>query len=199
MEIWKEVPGYDGRYLVSNMGRAKHAAGKWERKYIEERLLTVSFKGRYPTIGLYKEGKTRTVSIHRLVAQLFVPNPDNKPEVNHKDENKQNARADNLEWVTRLENMHYGTAIARKVANTDYKARSQNEAWRKCFDRDRSYSYRPIIQYDKDWNEIKRWKSIQSVKEEGMYPNHVSKVCRGKRKTAYGCYWKYETEEKREA
>ena len=108
VEIWKDIPGYEGRYQVSNMGRVKSLPkrkGRGLGYVIDESILRHSVNSRgYCNIVLCKDGKTKTFSIHRLVAENFIGNPDNLPEVDHKDRNKVNNRVDNLRWVTISEN-----------------------------------------------------------------------------------------------
>ena len=99
MEIWKEIPDYEGLYWVSNQGRAKN-------KYNKLLKLGTDCKG-YMKIWLTKDGKQKSFRFHRLVATLFIPNPNNLPEVNHIDENKANNCATNLEWCTRSYNVNH--------------------------------------------------------------------------------------------
>lgn len=109
-EIWKPVKGYEGEYEVSNLGRVKSLP----RKTTSGKLLKYSDNGNgYQHLVLTKNGSQRDFYVHRLVAQTFIPNPDNLPEVNHKDENKANNCVDNLEWCNKKYNMNYGTAIKR--------------------------------------------------------------------------------------
>ena len=101
-EIWKDVIGYEGIYQISNFGKLKSF-----KKDKNGRILSnVNKNGWYLTVVLSKSGnkEIKTMRIHRMVAEYFIPNPDNKPEVNHKDMNKQNNHVDNLEWCTRKEN-----------------------------------------------------------------------------------------------
>ena len=104
-EIWKYIDGYEGLYKVSNLGRVKSLN---YRRSGKERMLKPGNTGDgYLFVILYKNGKIKYFTIHRLVANAFLENPDHKSDVNHKDENKTNNRVDNLEWVTRKENINY--------------------------------------------------------------------------------------------
>lgn len=110
-EIWKEIEGYSGRYEISNMGRVKSYAQ--DRKNGKIKTGNPTFKG-YRTILLYDgKGNSKWHPVHRLVASAFIDNPTNLPQVNHKDENKANNTADNLEWCTNEYNMNYGTRNQR--------------------------------------------------------------------------------------
>ncbi|WAX14850.1 DNA endonuclease [Enterococcus phage EF36P1] len=105
-EVWKDVAGYEGLYQVSNLGRVKRATtGKVLKGYKN----TTEYLG----VNLCKNGKHKTHKIHRLVAQAFIPNPENKPQVNHIDEDKTNNMASNLEWMTAKENSNHGTRNER--------------------------------------------------------------------------------------
>ena len=109
-EVWKDIEGYEGLYQVSTCGNIKSLAKPRKngngRSYIQkEKLLKQSFTSTgYKKVELYKDGKRKSFKVHRLVAIAFIPNPDNKPEVNHIDGNKINNNIDNLEWVTSSEN-----------------------------------------------------------------------------------------------
>lgn len=114
-EIWKDCKGYEGLYQVSNIGRV------WNVK--EQRYLKGGLKQNgYCRVTLRcRNGKQKTENIHRLVALAFLPNPDNLPCVNHKDENKQNNHIDNLEWCSYAYNNSYGTRTARAAETKKYK------------------------------------------------------------------------------
>lgn len=104
-EIWKDVKGYEGIYQVSNLGRikslrrkCKHSNGRVFRTVPEKIMTPIVQKNGYVYIGLCKNGVVKRCRLHRVVAIAFLENPDNLPEVNHKDENKQNNAATNLKW-----------------------------------------------------------------------------------------------------
>lgn len=109
-EIWKDIKGYEGLYHISNLGRVKNANGL---------ILSSANNGKgYCIVSLYRNGKQKTHRIHRLVAIAFIPNPNNLPEVNHKDEKKENNEVSNLEWCTHDYNCNYGTKNERQSRTT---------------------------------------------------------------------------------
>lgn len=113
-EIWKDIPGYEGLYQVSSLGRVKslqryirYSTGRVQ--LLPERILKNSQQSTgYYTVGLYDSNhKSKTLSVHRLVATTFLDNPNNLPEVNHSDGDKSNNAVTNLEWCTELYNNHH--------------------------------------------------------------------------------------------
>lgn len=175
-EIWRDVKGYEGLYQVSSEGRVKSLERK-DRfgRTVKERILNpgVNRYG-YPMVCLYVGGKRKMLKVHRLVCQAFHDNPENKPEVNHINENKNDNRAHNLEWSTRKENINHGTRNER-AAKGIAKALSK-----------------PVGQYTRDGELIKIWPSAIEVKRQaGFSYGNISEVAKGKRKTAYGFIWKY--------
>ena len=107
-EIWKDIIGFEGIYEISNLGRI--------RRIKTGRILsTRRSDGWYITVTLYKDKKKYGKLLHRLVAETFVPNPYNLPEVNHIDEDKINNRADNLEFCDHKYNINYGGCIDRAI------------------------------------------------------------------------------------
>lgn len=107
-EIWKPVKGWEGRYEVSNLGRVKSAQGKNKGK-----ILSQNSQQGYMQVFLSQKGIGRNHLVHRLVAEAFIPNPLNLPQVNHKDETRSNNKVDNLEWCTQIYNVNYGTRLRR--------------------------------------------------------------------------------------
>lgn len=165
MEIWKDVIGYEGLYKISNLGRVKSFV-----RCTEGKILNILFdKKGYPKSHLTKDGKTKYVNIHRLVAKAFITNTENKPCINHIDGNKENNSVDNLEWSTYSENNKhaYDNGLRRK---TKIK----------------------IEQYSLDGKFIKEWDSALDVQNElKIAKSNIASVCKGKRKTTGGYIWKY--------
>ena len=110
MEEWRDIKGYEGKYMVSNLGRFKSL--NYRRTGKEKILEGYPDKDGYLYVNLCKDGKGKQCMIHRLVAMAFIPNPDNLPEVNHKDENPKNNRVENLEWCSRQYNVDYSLSKA---------------------------------------------------------------------------------------
>ena len=109
MEKWKDIEDYEGRYQISNLGRVKSLKRKTFRYIRESSIIMKPLKGdgRYFQISLWKNGKDKKMYIHRLVGIYFIPNPDNKPQVNHTDGNRLNNHVKNLEWSTGSENIKH--------------------------------------------------------------------------------------------
>lgn len=121
-EIWKDIPGYEGYYQVSNIGNVKslERKDKLGRK-VRSKIITpiVTSKG-YLEVGLYKDGNRHIFKIHRLVGLAFIPTVKDKNEINHIDENKQNNMVDNLEWCNRSENVNHGNRTTKMATTTGY-------------------------------------------------------------------------------
>jgi hypothetical protein len=111
MEEWKDIEGYEGLYQVSNHGRVKSF------KYGKEKILkgSITTKG-YLQVYLHKDNKIKRFNGHRLIAIHFIPNPDNKPQVNHIDGNKLNNNISNLEWNTQSENLNHAFDTGLKIS-----------------------------------------------------------------------------------
>ena len=114
-EIWRKIPGVPDYYEVSNLGRTRSldhdTPTKHGFRHFKGRVLKQ--KENYQGYLVFGYGSSHTMYVHRAVALAFIPNPNNYPEINHKDENKHNNCVDNLEWCSRLYNVHYGTALKR--------------------------------------------------------------------------------------
>lgn len=167
-EIWKDIKDYEGLYQVSNLGRVKSLNYRHTGR---ERVMEPSkHKVGYLLVSLCKDGKQKTFLIHRLVAEDFIPNPENKPEVNHKSENKQDNRVENLEWVWHKDNCNHGTRNKRVA-----KAQSKT-----------------VIQFSKTGEFIREWESLHEIERQlGYFIQNISKCCLGQTKSAYGYFWKY--------
>lgn len=181
MERWKDINGLEGRYQISNYGRVKslqrfvYAPQCGGSRKVKERILRprISKKG-YCTISLNKKDGGFASSVHRLVAVYFIPNPEDKPQVNHKDENPSNNNILNLEWCTRSYNINYGTCKERiGKANKNQLSTSKKTA-----------------QYSKKGKLIKIYPSQKEAQRDGFLQTNISACCLGKRKTAGGFIWK---------
>ena len=126
-EIWKDVPGYEGIYIVSNLGNLKSLDRYITRNdgitYLKRGKIIqpVENKDGYLQCKLCRDGECHTTRVHRIVANAFIANPNNLPEINHKDCNRKNNHVDNLEWTTHLENVQYSTNLGH------YKTKSGAE------------------------------------------------------------------------
>lgn len=172
MEEWRNIEDYDD-YQVSNLGRVKSL------KYGKERIVKPhTINGGYLNICLSKNSKKNWYLVHRLVAEAFIPNPNNLPFINHRDECKTNNIVDNLEWCTRQYNNTYGTCIQRMVKKK-----------RGIYNTKKS---KTVFQYTLDGEFVKEFPSVAEVERQLGYNNsNISECCLGKRKTAYGYIWKY--------
>lgn len=169
MEIWKKIK-INSNYEISNYGNVRsldhyNTNGKTIILYKGKKLNPVIIRGYYRVVI---DGKQ--LYIHRLVAEHFLENPNNLPQVNHKDENKLNNFVENLEWCTHDYNVNYGTRNNRA----------------------RISKLKPILQYDKNGNFIKEWFGIKNASESlNINQSNIGECCRNKRKTAGGYSWKF--------
>ena len=185
-EMWKDIPGYEGKYQVSNTGEVKslNYNGSGKTKLLKQSTIKYGYK----RVGLCKNNKQKYYLVHRLVAITFIPNPNDLLVVNHKDENPSNNNVNNLEWCTQKYNVNYGTAIKRSSENR--KGEKNPLYGKKGGD---SPNAKPILMYDKEGEFIRRFNSIVDVNEYfGKYVSgNVSSCLTGKRPTAYGFIFIY--------
>ena len=131
-EEWKDIKGFEGKYMVSNTGKVKSL--NYNKTGKEKILEGVDYGYGYLYVVLYKDGKGKPCRINRLVAMAFIPNPDNLPEVNHKDKIRTNNNVENLEWCTSQYNVEYSQAKAvigiNKVSGLIVEFPSAHEASR---------------------------------------------------------------------
>lgn len=171
-EIWKDISGYEGLYQVSNLGRVKRVLfiNNQITKSTDKILKLIKERGGYVHVNLYKNNTSKRYLVHRLVANAFIDNPDNLPQVNHKNEIKDDNRSQNLEWCTNLYNNNYGTKKERLA-----KVRMKR-----------------VRQYDRNGNVVKDWDSI-SMAEKELNIDHscILRCCKLRQKTAGGFIWRY--------
>ena len=163
MEIWKDIIGYEGRYQISNLGNVKSFTRTEEGFMMKAHLI----KGYYSVkLSNGHRGDKKESAIHRLVAQAFIPNPDNKPQVNHIDGNKHNNNAENLEWVTNGENGKHAFKNHLREHTTLYKKVK-------------------VVYKD---GSVKIFKSMQEAATDlGVTRQAVTRCCRGLQRTVKGC------------
>lgn len=138
-EIWRPVVGYEGLYEVSSYGRVR-SLDRYDsmNRFLRGRILRLFTDGLgYLSAHLSSNGKVKSFLVHRLVAQAFIPNPDNLPQVNHIDENPSNDNVDNLEWCDGKYNVNYGTRIDRirdtAIKNGSWSGLSKEEYQKKWY------------------------------------------------------------------
>jgi len=176
-EEWKDVKGYENYYQVSNIGRVK----RLERTviscnggtlYFKEIILKTWIAGNgYECIKFRVNGIGKHKLVHRLVSDAFIDNPNKFLEVNHKDEDKHNNNVENLEWCTRMYNMHYGTGRQRAAEKQKRK---------------------PVIQIDAEGKTINKYAStLEASNKTGYSRGNISGVCHGYYKQAYGYRWEF--------
>lgn len=176
-ELWLPVVGYEGLYEDSNLGRVKSL--NYNHTGTERVLRERKNNNGYLYITLYKDGKAKTHRVHRLVAESFIPNPYNLPEVNHLDENPLNNRVSNLQWCDRSYNINYGSRnvkVAKVLTNHPSKSK-------------------PVLQYTVDGELVREWPSTHEAQRQGGYTQtSISACCLGKLKTYKGFIWRYKKE-----
>lgn len=190
-EIWKAVVGYEGLYEVSNLGRVRsldrttqsfHKGFNIIRNVpVKGKILSIKKqKSGYLSVSLYKNGIQKYPTIHRLVAEAFLQNPDNLPQVNHKDEDKTNNRVENLEFCTAKYNSHY------------------SKTWENGLPKAYEVTSKPVLQFTKSGEFIAEYSSTcEAERQTGIKQTNISKCCLGRKsyKSAGNYIWKYKTDE----
>lgn len=184
-EVWKDIPGYEGIYQASNLGRIKSVkridlgGRKWPEKIMSQSIV----KG-YAKVGLHHARINKQMSVHRLVALAFIPNPSNLPQINHKDENPLNNHVENLEWCDCLYNMTYGTRVARA-------AKKHSETMKGIIPRPETMKRTAKISLLTGETLEIFASASEAARKNGVSESKISMVCNGKRKTAGGYKWCY--------
>lgn len=180
VEVWKDIEGFEGLYEVSDQGRVRSLDRMTERIRSDGSSHMMRVKGKikipherngYLYVDLYIGHKrAKCVDLHIIVAKAFVPNPQNLPEVNHKDENKHNNLPCNLEWCDHKYNINYATG-----------------KWRKAIPRRKR-----VEQLTLDGRHVAFYESVCKITRlKGYSQGNISGVCRGETHTAYGYRWRY--------
>ena len=165
----KDIPNYNGDYLASEDGRIYSTL-------INKYLKPYKDKKGYMVVHL-KDGIKK---VHRLIAMTFLDNPDNLPQVNHRDENKENNRVENLEWCDNKYNSNYGTKgerLSKALINNDERSKK-------------------VLQYTRDGKLVKEWPSVMEAERNGYIHCHIVRCCNNVKgfKTHKGYIWKYKFE-----
>ena len=167
MEVWKDIPSYEGKYQISNKGRVKSLPRneKFCKRSEEVILKAFACGSGYQEVILRNNGKRKPKLIHRMVAEAFVPNPAGKGEVNHKDGNKDNNEHSNLEWVTPKENIKHA-----------YDVLEHKRLGRKVL----------CVETKEVFDSLK-----DAADKKGLQLSLIWKCCNGKQHTTGGYHWAY--------
>lgn len=193
-EIWKPIEGWEGLYEISNLGRVRGVEkvtpfGSRTKTYHMRLLTPCVGKRGYYVVALNHNNKAKTYTLHRLIAKAFIPNPENKPCIDHIDGNKLNNKIDNLRWCTYKENSN--NPITRKKMSTSTK-----KNWNiGLFENRNNITYRKVGQYTKNGILLMVYNSIKEASEQtNINASSITCVCTGrnpKRHTAGGFIWKH--------
>lgn len=157
MEIWRDIKGYEGLYQISNLGRVRSL--NYKRTGRTQIMKLGTYPNGYKMVDLKKNHKRKAYLVHRLVAQAFIPNLNNYPEVNHRDENKANNTVENLEWCTHIYNQMYGTKRKRQGVSRGKKVLCVTTG-------------------------IEYYSAYEAMRKTGVHHANISKCCNGQYKSA---------------
>lgn len=183
--MYKDIERYKGKYQIDENGNVKSLNYRGNTK-TEKNLKPLLRNNGYLYVDLYDfNGMSHKENIHRLVAEVFIPNPLKLPCVNHKDENKTNNNKNNLEWCTHKYNSNYGTNPQRLSENAKAKP-----TWQKAVEKSKI----KVKQLTLNDELIKIWDSFADIAREFNIQNasNIVACCKGKKKTSYGYKWNYE-------
>lgn len=171
-EIWKDIKGYEGLYQISNLGNVKSL--NYRNTRVKKNLTPKINKDGYLWVELRKNTIPKPLLVHRLVGMEFIPNPNNYPEINHKDENKANNNVENLEWCTRTYNVLYSLD---KHPKRRHGVKKVNEN---------------VVQKTLDGEVFEIYSNSLDAARKNKYSQwSILECCRGNRKTAYGYKWEF--------
>ena len=181
MEEWKDIPAYQGKYQVSNLGNVKSL--NYNRTGEEKILKPVKGRDNYLHVYLCKNGKQKNIKIHRLVAEAFIPKIDGKEFVDHIDGNRQNNNVNNLRWCTQAENNSFD--LARKHMSEAKQGR-KNYMYGKTGKLHHRSKAVLCIELNKIFGS-----AMEVQRKLGIPHSNISDCCNGKCKSAGGYHWKF--------
>lgn len=193
-EIWKPIAGYEGYYEVSNLGRVKsverHVKQGNSTRYVKEKIKSQHLMtSGYPSVALYKNRKEKIIPIHILVARAFIPNPENKPNVDHINTDKTDYRIENLRWVTPKENSNNELTLQHCRENT-YSKESLRKRLETRKAGNTATAPKTVFQYTKEGVFIKEFYSMQEAEKEiGVNHNSIRRALNDYTQSAGGYLW----------
>lgn len=184
-EIWKDIPGYEGVYQASNLGRIRGVdridvgGRKWKGKVLSQCVC----RG-YKKVGLNYARINKQCAVHRLVALAFIPNPNGYEQINHKDENPANNMVENLEWCDYMYNRNYGNRNKKAAASQSKRLKGRIPL---------ANMPKPVAKLSPESGEILETfvSASEAARKCGIQESKISLACRGLRNTPGGYKWKY--------